>query len=209
MAEMNGKYVNEENHQRVKGKLKTLGILLLVFGAIFTIIGLILLIVGFTNFGKTDLDNPQGMFSSGTSSMGMFIAGGFLLMLGIAGVSYGVYLTFFAHAREILSYGASTIVPVAGEAINYVADNVSPSVNKAVGGFAESISSGIAGGIAKGKASANKKVKCPKCGNLNDAEDKFCGNCGVKFVVDRHCTQCGEKLEENDKFCGNCGAKVE
>lgn len=56
-------------------------------------------------------------------------------------------------------------------------------------------------------------VKCPNCGTVNDAEKKFCSECGVNLKEGaqeiRYCGSCGVEVEEGLKFCGECGAKIE
>ena len=204
MAELNGKYVNEENHQKIKSKLKKVGIVLMIVGACLAVAGLVMLVIGFSSFGKSSLDDPQGMFTSASSSMTMFIVGGFGLAIGVGLFGYGVYATFFAHAREIASFGASSIAPVVGDTVNYMADSVSPSVNNAVGGMAEAITSGI----TKGKRDS-KKIVCAKCGAENNAKNKFCANCGEKLAKDKYCSNCNAKIEEGTKFCPNCESKID
>lgn len=210
MAELNGKYVNEENHQKVKKSLKKVGLILLILGAIFLVVGIILLIVGIANFTSNfDMPSfpsePTAPTTNFSSSTVMFILGGLLMAFGFGMGGYGIYAVFFAHGREILSYGASTIAPVVGETVSYMADKTAPAIEKVVG----SVASGISGGIAAGKNKVTKKLKCPKCEALNEADAKFCGNCGAKFKVERFCSNCGQKLEQDAKFCSSCGAKVE
>lgn len=189
---MNGKYVNEENHQKLKGKLKKAGKILLGIGAVVAIIGIVLLIVGFVSFSS---------FSSNSGTeMVMFGVGGFLLVIGFAMLGFGIYATFFAHAREIGSYTASSVAPVLKETTDYIA----PSITNAVGGMAESISEGIASGKAKGKAEA---IICQDCGEKNEVGSKFCSNCGKSLDTAKYCANCGKKIENDDKFCPHCGQK--
>lgn len=187
---MKGKYVNEENHQKIKGKLKTAGKILLSVGIVISITGIILLILGFANFGD---------FSS-NNDMVMFIVGGFLFAIGFAMLGIGIYATFFAHAREIGSYTASSVAPVLKETTEYIA----PAVNKSVGNLAESISEGIASGKAKGKDEA---ITCKKCGEKNEKGSKFCSKCGKSIETEKVCSNCGKKIENNDNFCPHCGQK--
>ena len=187
---MNGKYVNEENHQKVKGKLKKVGKILLGIGIVISIAGIILLILGFANFGD---------FSS-NNDMVMFIVGGFLFAIGFAMLGFGFHATFLAHTREISSYTATSVAPVLKETTEYIA----PTINNTVGGMAESISEGIASGKAKGKAEA---IICQDCGEKNEAGSKFCSNCGKSLDTAKYCVNCGKKIENDDKFCPHCGQK--
>ncbi len=208
MEEMKEKYVNEEKHQKVKRKLNIIGLILLIIGLIMVGVGITLLILGIKNINSSNLlESPKepkdDLMNNALTSMGYFIGGGLLFVIGFGMVFYGIYAVFFAHARDIASFGASSIAPVVNDTVNYMADNTAPAVNKAVGGLAESITSGI----VKGKQTANKTV-CPKCQETNDANAKFCDNCGEKLETEKHCPNCGEKLEKDQKFCPNCGNKL-
>ena len=52
------------------------------------------------------------------------------------------------------------------------------------------------------------KIRCPKCGSLNDEHAKFCQECGNNLQVKKTCPKCGKELEEGAKFCPECGEKV-
>ena len=78
--------------------------------------------------------------------------------------------------------------------------------------------------------------ECPNCHTINDAEAKFCSQCGYNFISEGRCPKCGAKiissnadiceacgewlldgkcrfcyaeLEEGAKFCSECGNPVE
>ena len=187
MAELNGKVVNEANHQRVKTKLQKIGYVLLGVGAVLSIIGIVLLILGFTSMGKTvekPLEPGMPMGQGFSSSIGLFIGGGILLIIGLGMVAFGVYASFFAHAREIAAYGASTVAPVIGETATYLADETSPAIQKVT----SAISNGIRGKQPDEKVETqsveapNPDIKyCTVCGAKNTRDAKFCTRCGNKF----------------------------
>lgn len=210
MAEMDGQYVNEGNHQKFKRKLNKIGLGFLIVGIAMLAVGITLFIIGLTrqSVPPADLLTPvESMtydMSNTLTSMGYLIGGGFLFVIGFGLTFYGVYALFFAHARDIAAFGASSIAPVVNDTVNYVADNTAPAVNKAIGGLAENITSGI----VKGKQATSKKKVCSKCQQTNDANAKFCDNCGEKLQTENICPNCGEKLEEKTKFCPNCGNKI-
>lgn len=51
----------------------------------------------------------------------------------------------------------------------------------------------------------SKTIKCPNCGNENDENQKFCGECGAKLAQSTKCPNCGNEIPANAKFCGECG----
>lgn len=222
MAEMNGKYLNEEKHQKTKKSIKTIGLVLLIVSAIMILIGIILLIVGISNhmnIGSQTPTDPWDTSMPGTSSifdgMGMIMGGGFLTFIGFSGVSIGIVLMVVAHRREIMAYTATSVLPVADEVINYGADNIAPAVGRGLGnamkgasGGIESVVSGVACGIAKGKAKASV-ITCPNCNNEVKKGAKFCSHCGASLETKKHCPNCGIEIENDAKFCPNCGQKVE
>jgi class 3 adenylate cyclase len=46
-------------------------------------------------------------------------------------------------------------------------------------------------------------VACPSCGTGNEADRKFCGECGSPLA--RACAACGASNPPTVKFCGECG----
>ena len=210
MAELNGKYVNEENHQKVKGKLNGAGKGLLIGGGICLAIALVCLIIGMV------LHVSMGGFDYKPIGIILFAVGGFLLIPGVAMLAIGIKLKIAANAREIAAYGASSVLPVAGEAINYVADEIAPAVGKGVGAVGKGLgeaAGGIAGGIAEGVRKAKRDLVCPNCGEKNANDAKFCAKCGYKFAEKQEkkktfCPNCGDECEEGQKFCEKCGHKL-
>ena len=52
-------------------------------------------------------------------------------------------------------------------------------------------------------------IECSECGTENDADAKYCINCGAKITQERKCANCGQVLDESTKYCPKCGRKVE
>ena len=131
MAEMNGVYVNEEKHQKVKSKLKNIGKILLIIGAILLAIGITLIIVGsvktseaknqlintainqsttigegeiFGEFATSGVDSLSKSRNESEKAMGYFASGGVLSVIGFALLVYGIIAMIIAHRREIASY---------------------------------------------------------------------------------------------------------
>lgn len=212
MAELNGNYVNENNHQKMKKKLKVSGLIMMLIGVVLTVVGVIFVVKGFKNIPDiVDVTaGPESGFAKFMNSSGNFILGGFLTITGISLLVYGVYATFFAHAREIASFASSSVTPVVTDTVNYVADSTSPKIGKALG----NIAGGVAAGVAAGKAAqANNNVSateivCAKCGTKLNAGDKFCKSCGEAVQTKLVCKKCGKELSADAKFCANCGEKT-
>ena len=49
-------------------------------------------------------------------------------------------------------------------------------------------------------------MQCSRCKSENDAEAKFCDQCGER--LDCQCPGCGETNRSNAKFCRNCGGRL-
>ncbi len=163
-VEMNGKYVNEETHARMKKKLKKAGKVLLILGLLVAATGIALLAFGIS----TD--------SLKHSTIGFIAGGGFMLVGGFGMCSVAGALFYVAHAREIAAFGASTIAPIAGETTNYLAEKTSPGVEK----LADAIAKGVRSGGQKNEVSEDIKY-CTKCGEKNHKDAQFCQKCGNKF----------------------------
>ncbi|WP_206109256.1 SPFH domain-containing protein [Paenibacillus sp. HB172176] len=51
---------------------------------------------------------------------------------------------------------------------------------------------------------------CRKCSTPNDMDDKFCGNCGEKLIVEKtKCPSCQTQVECSMKFCPECGQSMQ
>ena len=48
--------------------------------------------------------------------------------------------------------------------------------------------------------------KCPKCGDLVDANENFCSKCGASIY--NKCEKCNTINEANDEYCRSCGTKL-
>ena len=57
-----------------------------------------------------------------------------------------------------------------------------------------------------GSVVKDSMIVCPNCKTQNDADSKFCVNCGNMLKID--CPDCGFELAPGSKFCPNCGKKL-
>ncbi|MCX6834557.1 MAG: zinc ribbon domain-containing protein [candidate division Zixibacteria bacterium] len=56
----------------------------------------------------------------------------------------------------------------------------------------------VAAGLTQGVAGTGKIARCPKCGHSNDADAKFCDECGAS--VSTACPSCGQFNDHDAKF---------
>ena len=97
----------------------------------------------------------------------------------------GLGITFTAFRREIATYHKNESAPV----INEFAEDIRPAV--------QSVASAVR------ETAAAQDAICPDCGEKNDADAKFCKNCGA--ALRKVCPDCGEQNDADAKFCKSCG----
>ena len=97
----------------------------------------------------------------------------------------GLGITFTAFRREIATYHKNESAPV----INEFAEDIKPAV--------QSVASAVR------ETAAAQDAICPDCGEKNDADAKFCKNCGA--ALRKVCPDCGEQNDADAKFCKSCG----
>ncbi len=164
----------KEKHLKLKKKLKTIGMTLLVIGAVCAILG-------FGEFFIT-IGNGGGMPK-------LF----FLCFIGLPMIGIGVGLLMFSSHGDIMRYTKNEAVPV----INEAGEELTPAIKSVAGAVRE----GLYGEPAKtkrpvcpvcgvenqaenkfcDKCGALLKKVCPACGAEQDGDDKFCGQCGAKL----------------------------
>lgn len=99
----------------------------------------------------------------------------------------GLGITFTAFRREIATYQKNESAPV----INEFAEDIKPAV--------QSVASAV-------RETAAQDAICPNCGEKNDADAKFCKNCGA--ALRKVCPDCGEQNDADAKFCKSCGKSL-
>lgn len=74
---------------------------------------------------------------------------------------------------------------------------------------ADAFSKIVSGGRPGYKAVIERKKpqpKCSKCGRGGDDGQKFCPQCGGKFVIPlTNCPGCKKGISDGEKFCTGCG----
>lgn len=196
MSELDGKYVNEQNHKKMKNIFIYVGIALVVVAIALVVCGILLILKG-NKLTNTDMESPTWFEDS--SSGGRFIVfGTFILGLALMSIVASIALFIKAHTRELASFRVSSVAPVVTDAIKYANKELLPETKNTI--------ETIAKGVSKAKDNENA---CPSCGKGNKKSNKFCAYCGAEMEKHLHCTQCGAELEQNTSFCPSCGKKIE
>ncbi|MBE3559018.1 MAG: zinc-ribbon domain-containing protein [Ktedonobacteraceae bacterium] len=64
----------------------------------------------------------------------------------------------------------------------------------------------------QGAPVAGTGKQCASCGEINEADDRFCSRCGKPLTQEpevKHCRECQAELKPNAAFCSRCGTPVE
>jgi hypothetical protein len=143
-----------------------------ILGGILVIIGLLLMLQGFSLFGPGDTEmGEEGWFEEESSraqaSFG-YMAGGMLLLF------VGSSILYYTQIRRISKY---------------VAHETSPAIETVGGAMGKGITSGIkeSGGIKISVDSENQqpkeiiKIRCRNCGYLETEDAEFCSKCGQRM----------------------------
>lgn len=171
--------LQHENQEGIRSTLRTVGILLIVVGGVFTAIGLI------------DFLSAFGSFRAPTMFWAAFIG---LPMIGV-----GLNLAKYGYLGAAGRYVAGEVAPIAKDTVNYIAEGSKDSI--------ATISRAVGEGMARSQsgAAATTLVRCHKCNGDNPVDAKFCSHCGVALLKTRECEHCHELNDPDARFCDNCG----
>jgi RNA polymerase subunit RPABC4/transcription elongation factor Spt4 len=167
----------DPDHKEKRGILRVIGPLILVVGLIFLIVGMVSFFSSFGGFA------PPRYFWCCFVGLPLMWLGGVLSSAGFMG----------AAAR----YVAGESAPVAKDTFNYMADGTKEGVKQVAMAVGEGLA---AGGIGK-----PVQLRCHKCNQLNDADSKYCKECGTSLLKSKACPACNELNDPDAKFCDNCG----
>jgi len=168
-------------HQQKRNILRFVGPILLV-------IGLILLIVGLVDFFRA---------FGGQSEPRLF----WCFFIALPLLWLGFVLSSAGFAGFVQRYMAGETAPVAKDTVNYLADGTQEGVKT------------IATAVGEGLASAGNRVsevmvRCHKCNATNEADAKYCKNCGVALMKTKRCPACNELNDPDARFCDACGKPI-
>jgi RNA polymerase subunit RPABC4/transcription elongation factor Spt4 len=168
----------DPQHNEKRGILRVIGPLMVVIGLIFLVVGMVSF---FASFG-------------GHGSPRLF----WCCFVGLPLIWLGSVLSGVGFLGAAARYMAGESAPVAKDTFNYMADGTKEGVKTVATAVSEGLASG--GGIGK-----PVQLRCHKCNQLNDADSKFCKECGTSLLKSKACPACNELNDPDAKFCDNCG----
>lgn len=196
------------DQRRIDPKHSGIRIFLRIVGPALLIVGVLCVVHGFRGvFGAAE------GFGEGFVSPGMGGGEGFGRGFGKAGwifagfpmVFLGLVMTIWGFAGAAARYAAGEIAPVGKDTFNYLADGTEDGVKTVAG----AIGAGLAEGLgSQPDREAARIVRCHKCNADNDADAKFCSQCGAALSKTRPCPDCAELNDPDAKFCDNCGREL-
>jgi membrane protease subunit (stomatin/prohibitin family) len=102
----------------------------------------------------------------------------------------------FAFFGAVARYMAGEAAPVGKDTFNYMAHGTRDGIRD--------VTSAIREGLT-GETDPNGQIRCSSCQHPNDAEAKFCEQCGYQLTTTRLCSHCDCENDVDAKFCDNCG----
>ena len=118
----------------------------------------------------------------------------FLFFLSFPLIFVGLVCLKFGYMGAVSSYVASQTAPVVKDVTNYMLDGTREEVGKTFKHVVNSI-----------KGTTEEKI-CPKCNTSQDANAKFCDNCGTALA--KVCNKCNEENDSDAMYCKNCGNRL-
>lgn len=163
---------------------QTLREVLRVAGPILVAVGLLFLAVGlgsfFSSFGGF---GPPRYF--------------WCAFVGMPVLSAGIACCRLGYLGRISRYVAGEVAPVQKDTFNFLAEGTQPGVR--------TLAAAIRDGLAADESPA---VLCPKCESPNEADAKFCSQCGAELPRERSCPVCSVLNAADARFCDQCGASM-
>jgi hypothetical protein len=178
---MSNRRLIDPGHGPVRGVLRVVGPLLMVVGGLFILVGAIDFFSAFSSMG-----GPPTKF--------------WCLFVGFPLLGIGGAMTKAAYLGRIARYYSQEITPVATDTFSYAAHETKDGIRDVVGAISEGLRDDRGSG-----GTAEVQVRCHKCNHENDADAKFCSECGSALAKSVPCPGCGELNDHDARFCDNCG----
>ena len=130
----------------------------------------------------------------------IIVVSAIIMLIGVAMLISGAVSTTLTAGGKVrsIAFGAVfTLIGMAGIAFGIVYLVTGRSLKATKGSIAED---------NLGHGTVNM-IKCSKCGNKVNPEDKYCGHCGATLESNVKCPKCGATNMSGNKNCTNCGAQ--
>jgi hypothetical protein len=167
----------DPRHDEKRGTLRLLGVVFFAAGLIFLITGMVSFFSAFGGHGFPRLF--------------------WCCFVGLPLLWLGAVLGGASFMGAVSRYVAGESAPVAKDTFNYMADGTKDGVKK--------VATAVGEGLAAGGIGKPVQLRCHKCNALNDAESKFCKQCGTSLLKSKACPACNELNDPDARFCDNCG----
>ena len=141
--------------------------ILRTLGPIVAGIGVLLIIIGFDS-----ILSSVGSIQDGSFQQPRFF---WCAFVGMPLLFVGLVICGFAFLGAMTRYQAGEVAPVAKDTFNYLAEGTQEGMKT----VATALGEGIAVGMSGFRKADNR---CPKCSHSNDADAKFCKNCGAALT---------------------------
>ena len=164
-------------HIKLRNKLRIIGPIVMGFGGLLIVTGIINLIIAIAN------EDVPWLF--------------WCIVLGIPTLGVGGMITQFAFIGAVTRYVAGESAPVGKDTFNYMAKETQPGVRD--------ITTAIREGLTEPQAGTSNTVACSQCHHPNDADARFCDQCGNEMITNKRCTNCNNENDLDARFCDNCG----
>jgi membrane protease subunit (stomatin/prohibitin family) len=152
-----------------------------IVGPVLVVVGLVFIVIGigsfFAAFGGF---GPPRYF--------------WCAFVGMPILFVGLVMSKFGYLGRVSRYVAGETAPVAKDTFNYMAEGTQQGVQT------------LATAVGEGLRGSGARLRCPKCGQSNDADAKFCRNCGTGLGT--ACPSCGHLNEAEASFCDTCGKAI-
>ena len=114
--------------------------------------------------------------------------------VGLPLIALGSAITKFAFMGSVLRYMSAESSPVGKDTFNYMAEGTQSGVRT----MARAVREGF----------LPEATACPHCGHGNDADAKFCDECGQPMSQEITCPQCSTVNRLGARFCNGCGHQL-
>lgn len=120
-----------------------------------------------------------------------------MAFVGVPLMGLGTVLTRIGFLGVAARYVAGETAPVVADTFDYVARESRDGIR--------TVTSAVAEGL---RGEPETKIACPNCDRANDADAKFCSECGEALPAEVRCPSCSVLNDANAKFCDACGVAL-